>query len=89
MSRTATAAPKPPQALLTVTPAAGSGIVAGVAPVKQKYQLAQTSEGITRQKIEQTINVVDTASLIHSLRGHYEVELFPQGGAHWANGVRA
>jgi alginate O-acetyltransferase complex protein AlgJ len=29
------------------------------------------------------IDVVDTASLIHSRKGHYEVELFPQGGAHW------
>jgi alginate O-acetyltransferase complex protein AlgJ len=37
------------------------------------------------------IDVVDTASLIHSLRGHYEVELFPQGGAHWneIGGARA
>jgi alginate O-acetyltransferase complex protein AlgJ len=29
------------------------------------------------------IDVVDTASLIHALKGHYEVELFPQGGVHW------
>jgi hypothetical protein len=29
------------------------------------------------------IDVVDTASLIHSLKGRYEVGLFPQGGAHW------
>lgn len=29
------------------------------------------------------INVLDTATLIHSLRGKYEVELFPQGGTHW------
>jgi alginate O-acetyltransferase complex protein AlgJ len=29
------------------------------------------------------IDVVDTASLIHSLKGHYEIGLFPQGGAHW------
>jgi len=29
------------------------------------------------------IDVVDTASLIHSQKGRYEVELFPQGGAHW------
>jgi alginate O-acetyltransferase complex protein AlgJ len=37
------------------------------------------------------IDVVDTASLIHSLRGQYEVELFPQGGAHWNDigGARA
>jgi alginate O-acetyltransferase complex protein AlgJ len=29
------------------------------------------------------IDVVDTASLIHSLKGRYEVGLFPQGGEHW------
>jgi alginate O-acetyltransferase complex protein AlgJ len=29
------------------------------------------------------IDVVDTGGLIHSRKGHYEVELFPQGGAHW------
>ena len=29
------------------------------------------------------INVVDTASLIHSLKGAYPFELFPQGGVHW------
>ena len=32
------------------------------------------------------IDVVDTASLIHSRKGQYEVDLFPQGGAHW-NGI--
>lgn len=69
------AAPKPvpagqaaqPQTTLTVTPAAGTGIVAGPAPVKEKYQLPQTSEGITAQKIEQTINVVDTEDAIKYL----------------------
>ena len=37
------------------------------------------------------IDVVDTASLIHSLKGSYEVELFPQGGVHWNDigGARA
>ena len=37
------------------------------------------------------INVVDTASLIHSLKGRYEVDLFPQGGVHWNDigGARA
>jgi len=29
------------------------------------------------------INVLDGAGLIHSLKGRYEVELFPQGGEHW------
>jgi iron complex outermembrane receptor protein len=44
-----------------------AGITAGPAPVKEKYQLPQTSEGITRQKIEQTINVVDTADAVKYL----------------------
>jgi alginate O-acetyltransferase complex protein AlgJ len=37
------------------------------------------------------IDVVDTATLIHSLKGAYEVELFPQGGVHWNDigGARA
>ena len=29
------------------------------------------------------ISVVDSATFIHSLRGKYEVELFPRGGIHW------
>lgn len=29
------------------------------------------------------IAVTDTASLIHSLKGKFEVDLFPQGGVHW------
>ena len=29
------------------------------------------------------INVVDTATLIHSLKGTYPFDLFPQGGVHW------
>ena len=29
------------------------------------------------------IDVVDTASLIHSHKGTYEFDLFPQGGVHW------
>ncbi len=32
---------------------------------------------------EAGIDVVDTATLIHSLKGKYEVELFPPGGSHW------
>ena len=39
---------------------------------------------ICRTRCKQAgIDVVDTAGLIHSLKGHYEVELFPQGGVHW------
>lgn len=29
------------------------------------------------------VAVVDTATFIHSLKGKYEIELFPQGGSHW------
>jgi alginate O-acetyltransferase complex protein AlgJ len=29
------------------------------------------------------IHIVDTASLIHSLKGAYPFDLFPQGGVHW------
>jgi len=29
------------------------------------------------------INIVDTAGLIHSLKGKYPFDLFPQGGVHW------
>jgi alginate O-acetyltransferase complex protein AlgJ len=37
------------------------------------------------------IDVVDTATLIHSLKGAYDFELFPQGGVHWndVGGARA
>jgi alginate O-acetyltransferase complex protein AlgJ len=32
---------------------------------------------------EAGINVLDAASLIHGLKGTYEVDLFPPGGVHW------
>jgi hypothetical protein len=37
------------------------------------------------------INLVDTASLIHSLKGTYEFDLFAEGGVHWndVGGARA
>jgi alginate O-acetyltransferase complex protein AlgJ len=37
------------------------------------------------------IDVVDTATLIHSLKGAYDFDLFPQGGVHWndVGGARA
>jgi iron complex outermembrane recepter protein len=68
IARAAPAAPKPPQALLTVTPAAsGVGLIAGPASVKEKYQLAQTSEGVTARKIEETVNIVDTGDAVKYL----------------------
>ena len=37
------------------------------------------------------VNVLDTATLIHSLKGSYDFDLFPQGGVHWndVGGARA
>jgi alginate O-acetyltransferase complex protein AlgJ len=32
---------------------------------------------------EAGINVLDTATLIHALKGQYDFDLFPQGGVHW------
>ena len=53
-----------------------------------RAQLVPQYVGLLRQA---GIDVVDTASLIHSLKGAYEVELFPQGGVHWNDigGARA
>src|SRR4051794_9422958 len=53
-----------------------------------RAQLVPQYVGLLRQA---GIDVVDTASLIHSLKGTYEVELFPQGGVHWNDigGARA
>ena len=64
--RSATDAPRPPLAV-TVTAPAAPGLVAGPAPVKEKFQLPQTSEGITAAKIEQTINVLDTSDVVKYL----------------------
>jgi alginate O-acetyltransferase complex protein AlgJ len=53
-----------------------------------RAELVPQYVGLLRQA---GINVVDTASLIHALKGAYEVELFPQGGVHWNDigGARA
>src|SRR5262249_29558655 len=68
-ARVARTMPQParPQALVTVTPASAPGIVAGPDPGKETYQLPQSSEGVTREKLEQTINVVDTADAVKYL----------------------
>ncbi|MBR1124208.1 alginate O-acetyltransferase [Bradyrhizobium lablabi] len=49
------------------TPAARTGLVG-------EYVAALKQAGI---------NVLDTATLIHSLKGKYDFDLFPQGGVHW------
>lgn len=45
-----------------------------------RAQLVPDYVGALRQE---GIHVVDTASLIHSLKGTYPFDLFPQGGVHW------
>jgi hypothetical protein len=32
---------------------------------------------------ESGINVVDAASMTHSLKGRYDIDIFPEGGVHW------
>jgi hypothetical protein len=53
-----------------------------------RAQLVPQYVGILKQA---GINVIDTASLIHSLKGSYDVALFPEGGVHWndVGGARA
>jgi len=55
---------------------------------KARTQLVPDYVGALRQA---GIHVVDTASLIHSLKGSYPFDLFPQGGVHWndVGGARA
>jgi alginate O-acetyltransferase complex protein AlgJ len=48
-------------------------------PAARTQMVSQYVDALKRAGID----VVDTASLIHSLKGRYEVELFPQGGVHW------
>jgi hypothetical protein len=55
---------------------------------KARKQLVPDYVGALRQG---GIHVVDTASLIHSLKGTYPFDLFPEGGVHWndVGGARA
>src|ERR1700736_1949731 len=48
-------------------------------PAARTQLVSQYVNALKRRGIE----VVYTASLIHSLKGRYEVDLFPQGGVHW------
>jgi iron complex outermembrane receptor protein len=62
----------PPRSTTTpVTPPttspASEGIYATPSPVKERYQLPQTTESLTAKRIEQTTNVVDTADAIKYL----------------------
>ena len=51
-------------------------------PSTQKARTQLVGDYVDALKRE-GINVVDTASLIHSLKGKYPFDLFPQGGVHW------
>jgi iron complex outermembrane recepter protein len=42
----------------------GAGNLPGPSPVKERYQMPQTVESITAERIEQTINVVDTEDVV-------------------------
>jgi hypothetical protein len=55
---------------------------------KARAQLVSDYVGALKRE---GIHVIDTASLIHSLKGAYPFELFPQGGVHWndVGGARA
>jgi iron complex outermembrane receptor protein len=47
--------------------AEAQGLVAGPPPVKERYQLPQTSETVTGKKLEQTTNIIDTQDAVKYL----------------------
>jgi iron complex outermembrane receptor protein len=66
-SRTATTAPQR-QVPVVVANAEGSGpAVPGTPPLKQRYQLPQTSESVTAKDIQEKINVVDSEDAVKYL----------------------
>jgi iron complex outermembrane receptor protein len=66
-SRTAPTAP-PQQAPVVAANAEGIGAgVPGTPPLKQRYQLPQTSESVTAKDIQEQINVVDTEDAVKYL----------------------
>ena len=66
-SRTAATAPQRQVPVVAVN-AEGSGpAVPGTPPIKQRYQLPQTSESVTARDIQEKINVVDTEDAVKYL----------------------
>lgn len=63
---TRVAAP-PPTAPAPATAAGSQGIYATPSPIKERYQLPQTTESVTAKRIEQTVNAVDTEDAIKYL----------------------
>ena len=62
------ARPKPPVVIAPAAPApaqpASASSLPGPSPLQQRYQLPQTVESITAERIERTVNVVDTADAV-------------------------
>ncbi len=62
------ARPKPPVVTALVAPApaqpAPASSLPGPSPLQQRYQLPQTVESITAERIERTINVIDTEDAV-------------------------
>jgi iron complex outermembrane receptor protein len=70
VARRSRVAPTPPQqqAAVVAVDALGSGpAVLGTPPIKQRYQLPQTSESVTARDIQEKINVVDTEDAVKYL----------------------
>lgn len=62
------AAPAQRQVPVVVVNAEGSGpAVPGIPPIKQRYQLPQTSESVTAKDIQEKINVIDTEDAVKYL----------------------
>jgi iron complex outermembrane receptor protein len=59
--------PAAPPPIPTGTGSPGDGLYATPAPIKERYQLPQTVESVTAQRIEQTTNIIDTADAVKYL----------------------
>jgi iron complex outermembrane receptor protein len=66
VARRPTTATTPPATLTTVAQSS-PGLNATPSPIKERYQLPQTTESRTAEKIEQTTNIVDTADAVKYL----------------------
>jgi iron complex outermembrane receptor protein len=65
--RTAAAAERQRPVVVINTEGAGANASLGTPPIKQKYQLPQTSESITAKEIQEKINVIDTEDAVKYL----------------------
>lgn len=65
--RVATSLPRSQQAPAVQVVVNGAGVRGGTSPVKQKYQLPQTSESVTAKDIQEKVNVIDTEDSVKYL----------------------